>query len=256
MRALIIIENQFVEIASTRLLTHIGVHYVRTQLVQGNGVVQGFAAGLESEGYGDVTDGEPLAVDGADAHAPVVGVHARQLRDVACNLALRIGLAPPVELLDVLGEAGEVRDDKLVAEGPRDEDHVGGNHSPESLSVQLLRLRRPALVSRLVVQRPEVLAELGQARVVLAEPRLSQRGQEFPNRQEVVVFVLEHVEEDILGSLGSRLVRVHHVADIVDEGIASTGGLAVCVVLGVLLDAGLEVGEAGDLRTVEGRRLS
>lgn len=259
MRPLVVIENQFIEVPAAGLLAYVGVNHIRSEFVEGNGIRQRFAAGLEGEGDRDVTDGEALAVDGADAHAPVVGAHAGQLRDVARHLPLRVGLAPPVEVLDVLGEAGEVRDDELVSERSRDEDHVGLDHAPKRLPVQLLSLRRAAFIAGFAVDGAEVLAEFRQAGVVLSQAGLPQGGQELADREQVVIFVLEHVEEDVLRSLGPLVgVPGHHVADVMDEGHISTGGRArgAGIELGELFDARLQVGESSDPRAVERSRLN
>jgi hypothetical protein len=45
------------------------------------------------------------------------------------HLAFRIGFALPVEFLDVFREALEVRNDELVSEGSRYENHVRGDHA-------------------------------------------------------------------------------------------------------------------------------
>ncbi|KDR14352.1 hypothetical protein L798_10384 [Zootermopsis nevadensis] len=48
--------------------------------------------GLQSEGDVDVANREPLSINGADADAPIVRVHACELRDVCSHLEQHQGL--------------------------------------------------------------------------------------------------------------------------------------------------------------------
>lgn len=129
------IQDELVEVPAAGLLADVLVHDLLAEALEGYGVGQRLAAALQGERYGRVADAEPLAVARADRDAPVLRVHARQLGYVRGDLALDVGLALPVEVLDVLGEAREVRDDELVPEGPRDQDYVRRDDSARMIAI-------------------------------------------------------------------------------------------------------------------------
>lgn len=59
-----------------------------------------------------------------------------QLWNVAGNFAAFVELDLLIELLNLLAEVGELRDDKLVLEGPGQERGVGADHPLELVAVQ------------------------------------------------------------------------------------------------------------------------
>lgn len=65
------------------------MHHLRAELVEGDCVVEGLAAGLEGEGEVRVADGVPLTVHGADGDPELVRVLLRQLGNVLGNLEKR-----------------------------------------------------------------------------------------------------------------------------------------------------------------------
>lgn len=71
-----------------------------------------------------VTKGVPLAIDGADGDAEVVGVLLGQLGDVVGHLALCVLQSGLIKLINVTGEPQEIRNDKLVPQGPGDQHYV------------------------------------------------------------------------------------------------------------------------------------
>lgn len=118
------IQHELVKVPSRRFLSNVLVHDLLAKSLEGYGIGQWFAAALQSEGYGGVADTETLTVYRADRDTPVFRIHSRQLWNVRGDFALGVGLALPVEVLDVLGEARKVRNYELVAKGSRDQDYV------------------------------------------------------------------------------------------------------------------------------------
>ena len=120
----VVVEDELVEHAAAGFLADVAVHRFGAEFVEGDGVGQRLGTRLDGEGHLDVADRVALAVDGAQTDAPVVGVHALQLRDVRGHLAAVLVLARPVERLDLARELLELGDDQLAPERPRDQHHV------------------------------------------------------------------------------------------------------------------------------------
>lgn len=118
------IQNQLVKIPSARLLAHVLMDRCCAQLLQCEGVRQRFAATLNGKGNIRVANAKPLAVNCTDRDAPTVRIDAGQLRNVAGHFAVRVALALPVDILNVLCEALEIGNDKLIAECFRYQDNV------------------------------------------------------------------------------------------------------------------------------------
>lgn len=51
----VIVEDEFVEVSTAGLLAHEAMHHLRPEFLQGNGVREGFAAGLQGERFAHVT---------------------------------------------------------------------------------------------------------------------------------------------------------------------------------------------------------
>lgn len=100
----------------------------RFQLLQGERVRQWFTATLNSEWNVGVTDSESLSVNGTNRNTPIIRVDSGELRNVAGYLAIGIALALPVNILDVLCEALEIRDHELIAERLSDQGNIVGNN--------------------------------------------------------------------------------------------------------------------------------
>ena len=133
----VVVECDLVELPPGWLLSDVLVYVLGSVFVEGDGVVEGLADGLEAEGGLRVAPGESLAVDGADGDAPEVGWDASELRDVLGWLAALDGPAGLVDLPDVLAEGVKVGDDKLVLQCLDDEDEAGVDAFRELLSIKV-----------------------------------------------------------------------------------------------------------------------
>lgn len=114
----VVIQHQLVEVASGRFLADILMDNFLPQPVQSDRVSQRLAATLQGKGDRGVTDAEPLPIDRANGNAPVIRIHPCQLWYIRGDLALRVRLAFPIEVLYVLGETRPIGYDELVPERP------------------------------------------------------------------------------------------------------------------------------------------
>ena len=101
------VQGDLIERPPAGLPALVSVHLLRPQLVQADGVGDGFAAGLDGEGVRHVSDREPLAADSAQAHSQLVGVEPGQLGDVVSRLPRVDGCAFRVDFLNVFAEFPE-----------------------------------------------------------------------------------------------------------------------------------------------------
>ena len=74
------------------------VDMLMAQVLETEAVGEGLADWLESEGGVDITQGESLAVHGADGDSPVLVTVLGQLRDVGGHISLIIVLHPQIFL--------------------------------------------------------------------------------------------------------------------------------------------------------------
>lgn len=120
----VVIQHQLVEVASGRFLADILMYHFLSQPVQSDRVSQRLAATLQGKRDRCVTDAESLPIDRADGNAPVIRIHPCQLWYIRGDLALRVRLAFPIEVLYVLGETRPIGYNELVSERPRDQHYV------------------------------------------------------------------------------------------------------------------------------------
>lgn len=120
----VVIQHQLVEVASRRFLADILMDYFLSQPVQSDRVSQRLAATLQGKRNRGVTDAESLSIDRANGNAPVIRIHPCQLWYIRGDLALRVRLAFPIEVLYVLCETRPIGYNELVSERPRDQHYV------------------------------------------------------------------------------------------------------------------------------------
>ena len=70
------IQHELVEIPSGRFLPDILVNDFLAEPLERDCVGERLAAALQGERYRRVADAEPLAIDRADRHAPILRIHA------------------------------------------------------------------------------------------------------------------------------------------------------------------------------------
>lgn len=138
------IQNELVEIPTTGFRSDILMDHFWPQSLQRHRIHQRLAARLQGERNVGVSDGKPLAVDGADADAPIIRVHPRQLGNVAGHFSIAVAFGHPVYLFNIFDEVLEVGDDELALERPRDQNDVRRYDLFESFSVKFLGFWRAA----------------------------------------------------------------------------------------------------------------
>lgn len=95
-----------------------------SQPVQSDRVRQRLAATLQGKWDRCVADAESLPIDRANGNAPIIRIHPCQLWYIGGDLALRVRLTFPIEVLYVLGETRPIGYNELVSECPRDQHYV------------------------------------------------------------------------------------------------------------------------------------
>ena len=141
-----VVQANFIEVSSTRLVTDILMDYLRSQFVQANPIRKRFTAKvfffisisvfshfgnlrsvdhpsparLEREWSVDVADGESLSIHRAYRAAKQLGIVSGQLGDVASDGAAVVHGTLLVDLSDLLREVLELGDDHLVREDVRE----------------------------------------------------------------------------------------------------------------------------------------
>lgn len=110
----ILVKDDGTEGAATGLCADILVHCLVTQLVEGHGVDQRFAARLDGKTDFCVTDFIALTINRTDCHTPLFRVIRGELRDVRRYLTTRGLFTGLVKFVNIGGELRPLRDDKFV----------------------------------------------------------------------------------------------------------------------------------------------
>ena len=110
---------------------------VRPQLVQVDGVGERFAGGLDAELVVNVSNVEPLAVNGAETDRPLGRVSPGQLGDVLGRGPVHVRSALVVDSFDIKRELVKLRYDQLATECLRDED-VAFLQKPEVIKSNII----------------------------------------------------------------------------------------------------------------------
>ena len=132
----VVIQHDLVEHPPRGFSALIPMHDLRAQLLEGQGVSDGLARGLNRELVVDVADAEPLAVDGADGDAPSLFGHSGQLRNVGSGGSVEVALQFVVEQSDALAETLEFGDDEVVAEDFSDQGQISFQNVSELVEVE------------------------------------------------------------------------------------------------------------------------
>lgn len=121
MREAVLIDDESIESLTAGLLADVLMNLVRPKVLHGDGVVDGLAAGLDGERIVGITELQALALDCADAQAPIFRRAVCQLRNISRILAVVVCLALFEHLLDLLREVREFRDQQVVIDNFQDE---------------------------------------------------------------------------------------------------------------------------------------
>lgn len=111
----ILVQDDGTEGATTGLCADILVHCFVTQLVEGHGVDQRFAAGLDGKSNICVTDFIALTINRTDCHTPLFRVIRGELWDVRCYATTRGLFTGLVKFFNIGGELTPLRYDKVVS---------------------------------------------------------------------------------------------------------------------------------------------
>lgn len=194
------IQDQFVEHPATGFLSDKRVHGLSPQTVECDGVIDGLSTGLDGERDVRVADRVSLSVDRTQGHAPQIGIEFGQLGNVVGDFACGRGLALPVEVIDVFGEAGEVGDHHLLPQSTGNEDNVLPDDVFEGLVIQLHGFDGSDDLL-LACYSSQLFDRLFETRVSRPDSRRGQCIQELVNADQISVWFLEYLKDDVLHRL-------------------------------------------------------
>ena len=146
------IQDDLVEVPPTRLPPDVFLHHVSAQLVQVDGVGERFAGGLDAELVVNISNVEPLAVDGAETDRPLGGVSPGQLGDVLGRGPAHVGSTLVVNAFDVESEVVKLGDHQLPSECLRDEDVALLDKPREPSKIYSSQVNPVLLVELILVQ--------------------------------------------------------------------------------------------------------